>query len=87
MSRATEDLLDALHGTIAENLLHEIKEYKEGRKTDKDGNALPIPAALFAQAIKFLKDNGIDRAVRPGDPEDYLARELDEVFASETTLN
>ena len=49
MSRATEDLLDSLHG-------------------------------MTAQAINFLKANGVDRAIRPGDPEDFLAKELDDEF-------
>jgi hypothetical protein len=82
VSRASGTLLDALHGSVAESLLEEIKEYRDGRKLDKDGNVLPIPAALLSQAIKFLKDNGIDRAVQKGDPEDLLADELEEEFGS-----
>jgi hypothetical protein len=80
LSRATADLLDSLHGTVADSLLEEIKEYREGRKLDKEGNPLPVPAALLSQAIKFLKDNGIDRAVQKGDPEDLLADELEDEF-------
>lgn len=82
MSRASDDLLDLLHGTIAEELLQEIKAYKDGEYVDKEGNALPIPASLLAQAIKFLKDNGVDTAVRPKNTVDYLAKELDDEFQS-----
>tara|TARA_B100001939_G_scaffold342295_1_gene353228 strand:- start:6524 stop:6808 length:285 start_codon:yes stop_codon:yes gene_type:complete len=82
MSRATDDLLDALHGTVACTLLDEIKRYRNGEVLDDKGNPQPIPASLIAQAIKFLKDNGIDRAVKPGDPEDLLADELEEEFNS-----
>jgi hypothetical protein len=69
MSRATEDLLDSLHGMQAENLLAQFKKYK----STEDGL---IPPALFAQVNKFLKDNGVDRAVSPGDTVDQLADEV-----------
>lgn len=69
MSRATEALVDSLHGVQAEELLAQIKKHKEG----KDGL---IPPALFAQVNKFLKDNGVDRAVAPGDTIDQLADEV-----------
>jgi len=52
----------------AENLLAEFKRYKD--------NSEPIPPALFAQVNKFLKDNGIDRAVTPGDPTSCLEDEV-----------
>jgi CTP:molybdopterin cytidylyltransferase MocA len=80
MSRATEDLLDMLHGSVANSFLEEIKAFKAGNYLDKDGNPLPIPAALLAQAAKFLKDNGVDRAIRAGGTEDLLAAELDDEF-------
>tara|TARA_R110002072_G_scaffold151470_1_gene300778 strand:- start:12255 stop:12521 length:267 start_codon:yes stop_codon:yes gene_type:complete len=80
MSRATEDLLDSLHGMTAEALLEEIKRYRAGDILNKDGDPIPVPAALLAQAINFLKANGVDRAIRPGDPEDFLAKELDDEF-------
>lgn len=84
MSRASDDLLDSLHGLVAETLLEEIKKYRQGEVVDKEGNPQPVPASLLAQAGKFLKDNGVDRAVRPGDPEDLLAKELSE-FEKEDT--
>ena len=94
--RATEELFDLLHGTVATELLEEIRAYRNGErfhatKFDKEGNPLdrdvaPLPAALVAQAIKFLKDNGIDRPVKAGDPEDILARELEEEFDNVSSL-
>lgn len=69
-NRASEELLDMLHGMQAEALMAEIQRCKrlgEG-----------IPPALFAQVNKFLKDNGVDRAITPGDSTDLLADELPE---------
>lgn len=78
MNRATEDLMDMLHGTIAQSLLDEIQGYKDRKE--------PVPAAVIGQAIKFLKDNGIDRAVRPGDSEDLLAKELEDYETPDNVL-
>jgi hypothetical protein len=69
MSRATEDLLDELHGAQAKELLAQIKKYKDS------GDGI-VPPALFAQVNKFLKDNGVDRAASPGDDIDLLADEV-----------
>lgn len=80
MSRAKDTLLDELHGTVGQALLDEIKAYRAGEKLDREGNPIPLPASLAAQAIKYLKDNGVDRAVKPGDPEDLLADELEDEF-------
>jgi hypothetical protein len=65
--RASEEVLDELHATQARLLLAEV------RRCEAAGEA--IPPALFAQVNKFLKDNGIDRAVVPGDTTDTLAEE------------
>jgi len=67
--RATESILEELHASQAENLLAQIKKCKDS----EDGI---IPPALFAQVNKFLKDNGIDRAVTPGDPTSLLDEEV-----------
>lgn len=95
IKRATDDLLDLLHGTVADELIAEIKAYRNGErfhptKFDKEGNPLPrdeasLPASLVAQAIKFLKDNGIDRPHKKGDKLDLLADELDEEFGDNVT--
>ena len=81
--------MDLLHGTVAEELIAEIKAYRNGErllptKFDKEGIALPrdvapVPSSLIAQAVKFLKDNGIDMPARKTDRldplEDLLAEE------------
>lgn len=58
--RGTESALDSLHGLVALTLLEQIQAYKDGKVRDGEGTPLPIPAALLAQALKFLADNGID---------------------------
>ena len=67
-TRASEELLDELHNLQARELLAEVKR----RAASEEG----VPPALFAQVNKFLKDNGVDRAVTPGDPTDLLADEM-----------
>lgn len=74
--RATEADLDALHLLVAEQFTSEIRAYKNGDMRDNEGNRIAIPASLLAQAAKFLKDNGVDRAIRAGDPLDILNDEL-----------
>ncbi len=68
MSRATESQLEELHSLQASSLLAEVKRLKDAKES--------IPPALFAQVNKFLKDNGIDRAVTPGDPTSLLDDEM-----------
>jgi hypothetical protein len=68
MSRASDDLMDTLHGMQAESLLGEL------RRAVQSGEG--VPPALFAQINKYLKDNGVDRAIKPGDPTDLLAEEV-----------
>ncbi len=70
MSRANDELLDELHGLQARTLLEEI------RRQAASGEG--VNPSLLAQANKFLKDNGVDRAIKPGDPTDLLAEELPE---------
>ncbi|MEM7200253.1 MAG: hypothetical protein AAF628_08320 [Planctomycetota bacterium] len=76
MSKATEELMDALHGLAAQTLINEIKAYSAGEHVDKEGNPLPVPASILAAAIKFLKDNGVDRPGRDEDVEDKLSELL-----------
>lgn len=85
-TRATEDMLDELHRLTAQSLLDEVRRYRNGEVLDpKTGVPLPLPAALLTAALKFLKDNGVDRAVKPGDPEDLLKDELPE-FESDNVI-
>lgn len=67
MPRANETVLDELHALQAESLLAEVKRCKDAGEG--------VPPALFAQVNKFLKDNGVDRAIMPGDPADLLDEE------------
>ena len=77
MSRATETALEKLHATIADGYASEIAKYSQGAYVDKEGNPLPIPAALLAGAARFLKDNRIDAPEDDTtDPDDLLADEL-----------
>lgn len=69
-TRASEDLLDELHGLQAAALRKYLRDLRNG-----DAEYIP---AMIAQINKFLKDNGVDRAAKAGDPEDLLADELDE---------
>lgn len=64
MSRASEDLFDQLHKLTVETLQSEIKKYTDANEA--------VPPALLAQAIKLLKDNGIDSPERVKNLHDEL---------------
>lgn len=64
MSKATEAILDSLHGLVADTLIDQIKVYTEAVGEDGKPSPQAIPPALLAQCIKFLKDNGIDSPAR-----------------------
>lgn len=64
MSRATDELMDQLHGTIAESYIAQLKLFKD--------NGEPVPPALLTSIAKFLKDNGIDRPKRDEEATDKL---------------
>lgn len=57
MSRAGSDLMDLLHGLVAESLKDELIRAREAR--DEEGNPVPINPQLIDKALKFLKDNAI----------------------------
>lgn len=70
MSRATDALLDDLHSLTAETLIAELRQCREHKDASGNLAPLPVPPALIAQALKFLKDNGVDApavAQRVGD--------------------
>jgi hypothetical protein len=77
MSRASEDQFDLLHRLVVENLTNEIKAYTQRGE--------PIPPALLAQAIKMLKENGIDSPARAQNIVDTLAPHMPDF--DETDLN
>jgi len=53
MTRATDELMDSLHGLVAESFIKQLKEATDAGEG--------VPPALMASAARFLKDNGIDR--------------------------
>lgn len=57
MSRAGSDLMDLLHGLVAESLKDELIRARNA--VDDDGNPVPINPQLIDKALKFLKDNAI----------------------------
>lgn len=67
MSRAKDDLLDELHAATAEDMLSALRQYRAAGE--------PAPPALLNAIRGFLKDNGVDRAIQPGDPTDLLVDE------------
>jgi hypothetical protein len=81
MSKAANvNYLEALHKIVAEALTTAITE-----ATKED--AEPVSPQLLAQALKFLKDNGIEPA-RDADNSalDKLALEVGKVTSGETDL-
>lgn len=62
--KATVDALSELHGMVARKLKEKIDS---GEATASD----------FAQAIKFLKDNGIEANVQPGSEVGELTESLE----------
>ena len=63
MTKATEDDLSSLHGALARNLTEVIDKGIPLVTKDADGEPVvekvPAPAAYFAAAITFLKNNNI----------------------------
>ena len=68
MTRANDELFDLLHLMTVETLMAEIKNYR--------ASGDPVPPALLAQAIKLLKDNGIDSPARAQKVADTLAKHM-----------
>jgi hypothetical protein len=85
--RTTDSTFDDLHSIVADALIEQIRAWKESRlveysrvvDADTDGEKQYVkvfPPALLAQAIKFLKDNGIDQPAREGNRVDTLKDEM-----------
>ena len=62
--RASNDAADALHAIVFDTVTAEIAAYR--------AKGEPVPPALIAQAIKLLKDNGIDQPAQKGNRVDTL---------------
>lgn len=75
MSRAAESALDALHAAVAAVLTEALS---------KRGAEAPSPQ-MIAQAIKFLKDNGIDAPARSARIS-HLAAALDDLDLDEVAM-
>lgn len=73
-TRTTNDTFDELHGLVAESLIEQINAWKASRLVQQEGETFVrvFPPALLAQAIKFLKDNGIDQPAKSGNRVDTL---------------
>jgi hypothetical protein len=69
MSRATEAQLADLHGLTWEVLMEELVRCRAKAASDPD---YQFPHQLFAQATKFLKDNGIQAAAPEKLHDQYL---------------
>jgi hypothetical protein len=73
VSRATNDILDGLHGLLAGALKDELGRAIKAAERAED--PAPINPQLIDKVLKFLKDNGVD-APRNNKPVNDLALEL-----------
>lgn len=76
MTRATDALADQLHKLAFETIINEINRYRFHKDADGKPDPQPVPPALIAQALKALKDNGIDSPERAKRLEDSLSGTL-----------
>ena len=76
MSRGTNEQFDELHSLTLTMLLVMMKKASKGLLVDDDNVATLPPPALMAQAIKFLKENGIDKPAANTNKTDTLAEEM-----------
>lgn len=72
MSRGSNDQFDELHSLTLTMLLVMMKKASRGLLVDDEMQATLPPPALMAQAIKFLKENGIDKPAASGKKADTL---------------
>ena len=76
---ASEELLGLLHEAVADDLLQRFRKAATG-----DGE--PLTPAEISQAIKFLKDNGIEAVAGENDKLGKLAESLPD-FSGEEPLH
>lgn len=85
--RTTDYQFDELHALVADALIEQISAWKEGRlvepgrvqDSDEGKQYVQVfPPALLAQAIRFLKDNGIDQPAKAGNRIDTLKEAMPE---------
>lgn len=72
MTRGTNEQFDELHSLTLTILTTMLRSAEKGMLVDEEGNVTMPPPALLAQAIKFLKENGIDKPATTSKKEDTL---------------
>jgi hypothetical protein len=72
MSRGTSAEFDELHGLTLRILKRMLAAAEQEMLVDEEGLVTMPPPALLAQAIKFLKENGIDKPDSPVNRTDTL---------------
>lgn len=83
MGSASTKELEGLHALVAKVLKAELT----ADRTDENGEALPVSPQLLAQAIKFLKDNGIEPAKDVNNAAlDALAQEVKDALGNPEKL-
>ncbi len=86
MSRATSDLLDAIHGLVAGSLRDELVRAAALANDPDPEKRQPINPQLIDKALKFLKDNAITAPLGNKPVNDLAAQladlDLDEEAAS-----
>lgn len=70
---ATKKDLDGLHALVARVLASELAKDRTDPETGETGD---IPASLIAQAITFLKNNGIEAPDIPDGPVNSVVKAL-----------
>lgn len=63
---ASKKELEGLHALVCKVLTHELTKDREG----------DIPASLIAQAVNFLKNNGVEAVPTPNSPTQNLVDAL-----------
>ena len=82
MGRATDALMDQLHGEVTTALIDEISSRNDEVVLGVNKAGEPVVGrkglspAMVAAAIKMLKDNGVDAPARLSPAVDRLATEL-----------
>lgn len=83
MGSASTKELEGLHALVAKVLKTELT----AERTDENGEVIPVSPQLLSQAIKFLKDNGIEPAKDVNNAAlDALAQEVKDALGNPEKL-
>ena len=74
--RGSSEGFDELHGLTLRILTKMLKAAEDGMLIDDEGHITMPPPALLAQAIKFLKENGIDKPASQAKKTDTLKERM-----------